>query len=85
MSISIFFAYVVKEPDYYAYIHFTPNLDICGEGYEGYDVTIVFDNPAFNSTLWSFDPIRADSQDEIKASAIVLYDLIVALIKQVRA
>jgi hypothetical protein len=40
---------------YVATVSFVPNNDICGEGYRGYDYTIIFDNLKFNSELWIFN------------------------------
>jgi hypothetical protein len=74
-----------ESTDLAATIHFARNDDICGEGYEGYDYTIVFDNPLFNSRLWIFDEVPSSSEEEAINNATEIYNLIADFIKAVRS
>ena len=64
---------------YVATLYFTPNDDICGEGYRGYDYKIAFSNPTFNSDLWAVSE-QAGNSDTVKADAADRWRQIVAFI-----
>lgn len=67
-----------EDTQFPATIEFVINNDICGEGYEGHDYVILFDDPKFHSPLCVFKGVQAD---DIKAEAALTYREFVLFIK----
>src|SRR5947207_15787409 len=68
---------------YQATITFEADNDVCGEGYHGYSHKITFENPLFNSDLWSFEA-DAGNSDTIKTEAAEHWRQIVAFIHKLQ-
>ncbi len=78
------FAYQVGvSTPYAATIYFTPNDDICGESYRGYDYTVSFEDRRLNSDLWNYEG-TAGNAETVSSEAADKYRQMVQLFERLK-